>query len=65
MDERRRRRTAELREVLPPSAPWEAWLERTGELAPDFARLPSRPGLWAPHERLQGPAAWPGRREAR
>ncbi len=62
MDERRRRRTAELREVLPPSPPWEAWLERSGELAPDFARLPSRPGLWAPHERLQGPAAWPGRR---
>jgi dienelactone hydrolase len=33
-------RLAELHRILPASAPWEAWLQRTGELPPDFAAMP-------------------------
>jgi len=36
---------AELLRILPRSAPWEDWQRRTGEVPPDFAALPSRPGL--------------------
>jgi dienelactone hydrolase len=35
----------QLRRILPPSPPWEAWLEKTGELPPDFDSLPSIAGL--------------------
>ena len=54
--------TDELREVLPASPAWDAWLSASGELAPDFAALPSRPGLWPPHEGLRSRADWDGRR---
>ncbi|SFN87948.1 hypothetical protein SAMN05660359_00396 [Geodermatophilus obscurus] len=63
---RRRRYTAELTGALPPSEPFEAWLAAGGGLAPDFARLPARTGLWSPVEGLpagpDGAAAWPARR---
>ncbi|MGY1607932.1 glucuronyl esterase domain-containing protein [Geodermatophilus sp. SYSU D00700] len=63
---RRRRYTAELAGVLPPSGPFEAWLAAGGGLAPDFARLPARTGLWSPVEGLPagpaGPGGWPARR---
>jgi dienelactone hydrolase len=36
---------AQLRGMLPASAPWEAWLAETGELPPDFDALPTMPGL--------------------
>lgn len=57
----------QLRRLLPRSPAWEAWLERTGELPPDFDRLPARPGL---PDALLGengtpvrrPAEWPARR---
>lgn len=45
---------AELRRLLPRSAPWEAWLTRTGELPPDFATLPSTPRLPDPLRFLDG-----------
>jgi len=35
----------QLRRILPPSPPWEAWLAETGELPPDFDVLPSIPDL--------------------
>jgi hypothetical protein len=35
----------QLRRILPPSEPWEGWLDRTGELPPDFDALPTMPGL--------------------
>jgi hypothetical protein len=59
---RRRRYTAELAGVLPPSAPFEAWRSAGGGPAPDFARLPARTGLWSPVEGLAGAAGWPARR---
>ncbi|PRY50217.1 serine aminopeptidase S33 family [Geodermatophilus tzadiensis] len=59
---RRRRYTAELAGVLPPSAPFAAWLAAGGDPAPDFARLPARTGLWSPVEGVSGPAGWPARR---
>ncbi|MGY1786939.1 glucuronyl esterase domain-containing protein [Geodermatophilus sp. SYSU D00698] len=63
---RRRRYTAELAGVLPPSGPFEAWRAAGGEPAPDFARLPARTGLWSPVEGLPGgragAAGWPARR---
>ncbi|GAB4079383.1 hypothetical protein GCU67_15080 [Modestobacter muralis] len=66
---RRRRYTAELAGALPPSEPFEAWRASGGELAPDFARLPARTGLWSPVEGLPagaaGAAAWPARRTVR
>ena len=37
---KRQESLAELRRLLPPSEPWEAWLQRTGELPPDFDALP-------------------------
>lgn len=59
---RRRRYTAELAGVLPPSEPFETWLAAGGGLAPDFARLPARTGLWSPVEGLAGADGWPARR---
>ncbi|MGY1733110.1 hypothetical protein ACI798_16475 [Geodermatophilus sp. SYSU D01045] len=59
---RRRRYTAELAGVLPPSAPFEAWLAAGGDPAPDFARLPARTGLWSPVEGVADAAGWPARR---
>ncbi|MFQ1002672.1 serine aminopeptidase domain-containing protein [Modestobacter sp. SSW1-42] len=63
---RRRRYTAELSGALPPCGPFEAWRAADGGLAPDFARLPARTGLWSPVEGLPtgaaGVAAWPARR---
>jgi dienelactone hydrolase len=41
VDERRQAYLAQLRRILPPSEAWEAWLETTGELPPDFDALPS------------------------
>ena len=38
---RRRAYLDELRHILPPSPPWDAWLEASGELPPDFDALPS------------------------
>jgi len=43
--ERRRAYLAQLRRILPASPAWEAWLERTGALPPDFECLPSSPDL--------------------
>ncbi len=34
-----------MRRTFPRSAPWEEWLQQTGELPPDFDALPSVPGL--------------------
>ena len=31
--------------ILPRSAPWENWLKSSGELPPDFSKLPSNPFL--------------------
>jgi hypothetical protein len=59
---RRRRYTAELAGVLPASGPFEAWLAAGGGLAPDFARLPARTGLWSPVEGVPAAGAWPARR---
>jgi dienelactone hydrolase len=59
---RRRRYTAELAGALPPSEPFEAWLSAGGRLAPDFARLPARTGLWSPVEGVGGAGEWPARR---
>src|SRR2546421_4730950 len=41
----------QLHRILPKSEAWEAWLQRTGELPPDFEAMPSRPGLPDPLER--------------
>ncbi|SNS27268.1 Alpha/beta hydrolase family protein [Geodermatophilus saharensis] len=63
---RRRRYTAELAGVLPASEPFETWRAAGGDLAPDFARLPARTGLWSPVEGLPagpaGAAGWAARR---
>jgi pimeloyl-ACP methyl ester carboxylesterase len=46
----------QLLRMLPKSQPWEDWLKRSGELPPDFERLPSVPGLPDPLRRLDGSA---------
>ncbi|NOZ29483.1 MAG: alpha/beta fold hydrolase, partial [Chloroflexi bacterium] len=43
--EKRHAYLEQLRRILPPSEPWEAWLARTGELPPDFDALPSHADL--------------------
>jgi dienelactone hydrolase len=53
---RRQQHLEELRRVLPPSAPWEAWLEESGELPPDFTRWPGVPELPDPLRLASGPA---------
>jgi pimeloyl-ACP methyl ester carboxylesterase len=60
--ERRRRHTAELLGVLPPSAPFDDWRTATGALAPDFGRLPARTQLWSPADGVASPGEWPARR---
>ncbi|MCV2488743.1 hypothetical protein OF117_05155 [Geodermatophilus sp. YIM 151500] len=61
-EERRRRYSADLLGVLPVSGPFDAWRAATGELAPDFARLPARTQLWSPVEGVGTAARWPVRR---
>ncbi len=69
---RRRGYLAQLRRVLPESKPWEEWLDKTGELPPDFDSLPSIPDLPDPLTRnealpdqtaITDPADWPARRK--
>ncbi len=65
------RRTAtldELRRVLPRVDAFEEWLDKSGELPPDFAKMPSVPGLPPLLSDAQGsavstPAGWRVRRE--
>ncbi len=42
---------------------WEDWVHRTGELPPDFDKLPSIPGLPDALEGVKTPAQWPARRQ--
>jgi hypothetical protein len=68
---RQREYLDQLQHILPPSEPWEAWLERTGELPPDFDVLPAVPGLPDPLVQKAGekqvpvttPQEWRARRE--
>ncbi|HUW58651.1 MAG TPA: hypothetical protein VMZ92_18590 [Planctomycetota bacterium] len=53
----------QLLRVLPKSGPWEAWLEETGELPPDFDALPSCARLPDPLEGVTSAAGWPARRD--
>ncbi len=58
----------ELLRMLPKSAAWEAWLERTGELPPDFDALPGEAGLpdplrFADGRPVKNGTAWRQRRE--
>ncbi len=70
-DEAARRRELErILRILPKSEPWEAWLEKSGELPSDFSRLPSVPGLPDPLSAVRDgrlvpvrePEKWPARR---
>lgn len=61
-DARRRAYQEQLKRVLPPSAVWEAWLEQTGELPPDFDALPNLPDLPDPLNGCDA-AGWTARRE--
>src|SRR5256885_10672648 len=59
----------QLRSILPPSEPWEAWLKKTGALPPDFALLPSIPFLPDPlrfegGKEVKSREEWPKRRMA-
>ena len=61
---------AEIRATLPKSEPWEAWLQQSGELPPDFDSIPSRAVLPGPLDGgrfgsktpIADPAQWPARR---
>jgi pimeloyl-ACP methyl ester carboxylesterase len=65
------RRTEILRQLklaIPGSEPWDKWLQTTGELPPDFTRMPScaalpDPLLLANGTRVQDAASWQARRE--
>ncbi len=62
-DTNRQRATLdELLRVLPKSAAWEQWLEKSGELPPDFSALPSQPFLPDPLQ-FQNGAAVTGKRD--
>lgn len=66
--ERRMAYRDELQRLLPKSAAWDQWLQRTGELPPDFSVMPGEPGLPDPLQFVDGrpvesPAAWRERRE--
>ncbi len=69
--DKRRAYLEQLRRVLPPSEPWEAWLAETGELPPDFDALPRCPELPNPLLRevagrmqpVETPADWRERRQ--
>jgi dienelactone hydrolase len=54
---------AQLRRILPPSAPWDAWLEKSGELPPDFDALPSHYDLPDPLQGVEKSEEWRSRRE--
>ena len=67
-------RQAELQRLLallPRSEPWEEWLKKTGELPPDFSKLPSIAGLPDPlilevegkEMRVHSPEEWRARRK--
>ena len=45
VDVRRQGYLDQLKRVLPESKPWSEWIERSGELPPDFAGMPSLPNL--------------------
>jgi len=60
---------AEMLRVFPKSEPWEAWLQKTGALPPDFDSLPSIPFLPDPLRSENGKEVkakedWPRRRQA-
>jgi len=42
---------------------WEDWVKRTGELPPDFDRLPSIPGLPDALQGVKTQAQWPARKQ--
>src|SRR5438876_2791335 len=59
----------QLRTILPPSEPWEAWLKKSGALPPDFDLLPSIPFLPDPlrfegGKEVKSREEWPKRRMA-
>src|SRR5438552_2512984 len=59
----------EMLRVFPKSEPWEAWLQKTGALPPDFDSLPSIPFLPDPLRSENGKEVrskddWPRRRQA-
>jgi dienelactone hydrolase len=70
--QRRQDYLAQLKRVLPPSPAWEAWLQATGELPPDFALMPSQPDLPDPllvpedgvTRRIDSADTWAKQREA-
>ena len=64
---RRRALLEELRRLLPKSEPWEKWLAASGELPPDFEKLPGMAFLPGPMKFADGhlvrtPEQWPARR---
>ncbi|MCZ7643695.1 MAG: acetylxylan esterase [Planctomycetota bacterium] len=62
-----RRRIEALRGYLRPSPEWDAWLEKSGELPPDFDALRSVPNLPEPLRfggtEARSPRDWPATRE--
>ncbi len=68
---RRQEYLEQLQRVLPACKPWGEWLERTGELPPDFAGmaeqalLPNPLGPWegSDKNKISDATAWEGRRE--
>src|SRR5262245_52060561 len=44
-DAKRRAQLDEMLRLFPKSAAWEQWLQKSGELPPDFEALPSEPFL--------------------
>ncbi len=60
-------RLVQLRAMLPPSPPWEKWLDQTKELPPDFDAMPSVPFLPDPLRFANGYEVkkddWPRRRQ--
>jgi len=69
--EKRRLYLEQLRRVLPASESWQAWLQKTQELPPDFDHLPSCPDLPDPLTRevgqrrtpIKSPQEWQAHRE--
>jgi dienelactone hydrolase len=71
---RQRQALAELKSLLPPSNPkatarmnavdrtWNEWVDRTGELPPDFESMPSEPFLPDPLKGVKTPEDWQKRR---
>src|SRR5262245_52658142 len=54
---RRQAYLAQLRRILPSVPAWEAWLDSSRELPPDFDAMPSTPGLPDPLRRPTGSGA--------